>query len=156
MPAKKYIIILSAEEREKLERVCRSHRHSAREKKRARILLMADTGVSHAQGGSWADAAIAQKVECDVLTVERVRQRAFERGALASLKRQEQQNRKARALDGAGEAALLAITCSTPPDGAARWSLRLLRERLIEMEMVENIGQETIRSTLKKTPSSRG
>jgi len=80
-----------------------------------------------------------------------VRQRASERGALDSVVRAAQTKRKARALDGAGEAHLVALTCSAPPEGFARWTLRLLRARLIEMEVVESIGQETIRQTLKKT-----
>ena len=68
----------------------------------------------------------------------------------------EQEKRKARKLDGAQEAQLIAVTCSAPPAGAARWSLKLLRARLIEMEVVESIGQETVRTTLKKIRSSRG
>jgi hypothetical protein len=170
MPAKKYIIRLSAEERAELERVSRSHRRSEREKKRARILLLCDTGVSREEGGSYLDEggsyldeggsyldeAITTFLGCGRLTVARVRQRAIERGALASLTRQEQLNRKERVLEGAGEAALVALTCSALPQGEARWSLRLLREKLIEMEVVENIGTETIRQTLKKTRSSRG
>jgi len=156
MPAKKYIICLTPEEREELEQVSRSHRRSAREKMRARILLLCDTSLGREEGASGIDEEIVAQLGCAMPTVFKVRQRALERGAVASLRRQEQQNRKARALDGVGEAHLVALTCSTPPEGAARWSLRLLRERLIEMEVVENIGMETLRQTLKKTPSSRG
>ena len=85
-----------------------------------------------------------------------LRRRAVERGALESIRRGEQKQRKARKLDGRQEAQLVALTCLAPPEGHARWSLRLLRERLIEMEVVEQIGWETIRSTLKKINSSHG
>ena len=83
-------------------------------------------------------------------------QKAIERGAVAAIEHKEQEKRKARKLDGAQEAKLIALTCSAPPDGQKRWSLRLLRDRLIEMEVVEDIGTETIRTTLKKMNSSRG
>ena len=85
-----------------------------------------------------------------------VRRRAIERGALAVVERAEQVRRKARKLDGHQEAHLVAVACSTPPDGASTWTLRLLRDRLLELEVVEHIGLETIRQTLKKTRSSRG
>jgi hypothetical protein len=156
MPAKKYIICLSPEEREELEQVSRSHRRSGREKMRARILLLCDTNLGREEGASRIDEEIAIQLGCGMPTVFKVPKRAVERGVVASLIRQEQHNRKARALDGVGEAHLVALTCSTPPEGEARWSLRLLRERLIEMEVVEHVGLETVRRTLKKTPSSRG
>lgn len=125
-------------------------------KRRARVLLLSDQSCPRARGGSRTDAEIAHQVRCSPLTVSNIRRRAFERGVLESLQRAEQQKRKARRLDGRGEAQLVAITCSTPPEGHARWSLVLLRERLIEMQIVDHIGLETIRSTLKKTRSSRG
>lgn len=156
MPAKKYIICLCPEERKEVEHVSRSNRRSIREKMRARILLLCDTSLSREEGASRIDEEIVAQLGCGMPTVFKVRKRAVERGAVASLVRQEQHNRKARALDGAGEAHLVALTCSAVPLGEARWSLRLLREKLIEMEVVENIGQETIRRTLKKTHSSPG
>jgi transposase len=99
---------------------------------------------------------LAARYKVNPLTVANVRRRAHERGVLASLVRGEQRQRKVRWLDGEQEAQLVAVVCSTPPDGAARWSLRLIRERLVELEVVESIGLETIRTTLKKTRSSRG
>ena len=156
MSQKKHIVSLSEEERTALEQVSNSNRRSEREKKRARMLLLCDAHHPREAGGSRSDEEVAGQLRCSSATVYRVRQRACERGALEVVRRQEQQRRKARKLDGAGEAALVAVTCSAPPEGAARWTLRLLRERLIEMEMVESIGQETIRTTLKKTLSSRG
>ena len=156
MPAKKHLVKLSSGERAQLEKVSQSNRRSVREKTRARILLWSDMGLSREEGGSLRDSEIAAQLKVSPLTVSKVRQRAQERGALASVKRQEQHRRKARKLDGSQEAQLIAIACSARPDGAARWSLRLIRERLIEMEIVETIGLETIRTTLKKTHSSRG
>ncbi len=85
-----------------------------------------------------------------------MRKKAVERGAVAAIEHKEQEKRKARKLDGEQEAKLIALTCSAPPEGQQRWSLRLLRERLIELEVVEEIGRETIRTTLKKMNSSRG
>jgi transposase len=156
MSAKKNIILLSEEERVALEKVSLSTRRSVREKTRARILLLSDTGRSREEGGSLSDLAIAAALKVSKATVVSVRQRACERGALGCIERQEQLQRKARKLNGEQEAQLLALACSPLPLGQAHWSLRLLRERLIELEVVEHIGLETIRSTLKKTRSSRG
>jgi len=156
MPAKKYVVTLSVEERVALGKVSVSNRRSVREKKRARMLLLCDSGVSREDGGSQSDHAIALRLKVSALTVSNVRQRACERGALDSVVRAAQTKRKARALDGVGEAHLVALTCSAPPEGCARWTLKLLRERLIEREVVESIGQETIRQTLKKTRSNLG
>ncbi len=99
---------------------------------------------------------MAARFKVNPLTVANVRQRAHERGAVASLVRGEQKQRRARRLDGVAEARLVAVTCSAPPQGCASWSLRLIRERLIELDVVDSIGLETIRQTLKKTRSNRG
>lgn len=156
MPSKQHIITLTAEERRQLEMVSRSTRRGILEMKRARILLGSDTSVPRELGGSMTDGELAKRYKSNTLTVSNVRRRAHERGAVVSIKRADQPNRKARRLDGAGEAVLLATVCSAPPDGNAQWSLRLIRERLIELEVVETIGHETIRQTLKKTNSNRG
>ena len=156
MSRKQHLINLSLEERSGLEKVAHSNRASIREKSRARILLLSDVSHAREQGASQTDAEIVKQVGCSSLTVYNVRRRAIERGILESIRRGEQKQRKARKLDGRGEAQLVAVTCSAPPQGRARWSLVLLRERLIEMQVVEHIGLETIRQTLKKTRSSRG
>ncbi len=154
MPAKKHIITLTDEERAQLERFLRFTRRSPREKMRARILLLSDTA---REGGSLKDRDIAQQLRCAPLTVSQVRTRAIERGgALATVRHKEQARCKARALDGAQEAQLIALTCSAPPEGRKRWSLKLLQERLIALEAVETIGCETIRRTLEKTRLSLG
>ncbi len=156
MSAKKHIIELSASEREALEKVSRSNRRSVREKTRARILLLCDGNRSHPASGSGKDQEVAQRLGCTAWTVSQVRRRACERGVLQVVAHREQERRKERKLDGRQEAALVAVTCSTPPPGHSRWSLRLLRERLVEMEVVEHIGLETVRTTLKKMLSSHG
>jgi len=156
MTAKKHIIALHDQERAQLEQIAHSNRRSIREKTRARILLMTDANCPREGGGSWPDDAVARRLGCTTWTVSQVRRRACDRGALEVISHQEQPQRKARKLDGRQEAQLVALTCSTPPKGYSRWSLVLLRERLIEMEVVEQIGLETIRQTLKKMHSSRG
>jgi len=156
MPSKKHRIRLNEHERVELLKAAQSNRRSVREKTRARALLLSDESCPRSEEGSLRDAEIAVRLGCSALTVSNIRQRACERGALESTRRSAQKHRKSRKLDGRGEATLVAVTCSSPPTGQARWSLRLLRERLIEMEVVEAIGLETIRTTLKKTHSNRG
>lgn len=156
MPAKVRHICLSPEERAALEKLSGSNRCSEREKKRARMLLLCDSNVSREAGGNRTDDEVAFHLKCSPNTVYLLRQRALERGTLAVVQRAEQTSRKARKLDGIQEAHLVTIVCSTPPAGAARWSLRLIRDRLIELEVVEGIGLETIRTTLKKISSNRG
>ena len=153
MPAKKNIITLTDEERRQLESLARSTRRSPREKMRARILLLRDAG---REGGSLPDGEIARQLRCAPLTVSQVPTRAAERGALAATRHKEQERPKARALGGEQEAYLVALSCSAPPEGQKRWSLKLLKERLIEREIIENIGCQTIRRRRKKTRSSRG
>ena len=155
MSTKKNIVTLSHPEREALTKISCSNHHSIREKKRERILLLSDVNCSREPGAGRTDSEIAHQLGCRPLTVSNIRKRACQRGVLESLKRGEQTNRKARKLDGRGEGQLVALTCSAPPEGYSRWSLVLLRERMIEMQIVEHIGLETIRSTLKKTRSKK-
>jgi hypothetical protein len=153
MPAKRYVVELTAEERQRLTRLISAGRASARTLTRARILLKAD----QAQGGpAWDDARIAAALDCGGRTVERVRQRLVERGLEAALTHAPQDRpRRRRVLDGAAEARLIALACSQPPDGRAGWTLRLLAGRLVELRVVEAVSRETVRRALKKTNSSR-
>lgn len=153
MPAKKYHIALTDEQRAKLDSIARSYRHSKRERDRAKILLLADT---RGEAAGMEDAPIAQKVGCTLLTVGKVRERAVTRGILESLPHKEQENRKPRRLDGEAEAQLVTIACSQAPDGRKRWTLQLIKERLIQMEVVESIDNATICRTLKKTRLNPG
>ena len=153
MPAKQYIVTLTDEQRQEMERVSASNKRSLRERIRARILLLADTARSD---GGHKDQDIAQAVRACPMTVSRVRRRFYEGGLKGALKHKEQMTRKWRLLGGEAEAHLIALTCSTPPDGRKRWSLHLLKDKLIEQRLVDTVSHETIRQTLKKTNSSPG
>lgn len=152
MPAK-YIVTLTPEQREHLQRTVRAHKSSARQRTRARILLAADT--SQATGAA-PESVICHKARTSLSTVVRVKRRFVEGGLEAALTHKAQANRKAKALDGRAEAHLIALVCGTPPDGYKRWSLHLLKDALIEAHLTDTVSHETIRQTLKKTNSSRG
>src|SRR5262245_44575339 len=128
MPAKKYHVGLTPEERQQTQIVARSNKRSRRERTRARILLLADTNGPDA---GLRDEIICQHVRACLLTVQRVRKRFAEGGLQAALVHPEQTQRKARALDGEAEAFLIATVCGAAPDGQKRWSLHLLKDRLI-------------------------
>lgn len=149
MPRKKYLVTLTPEERQHLTGLVSAGKRSARTVTRARILLKAD----QADGGpAWEDARIAEALGCGHRTVERVRERFVERGLEAALvHRPQDQPSRPRTLDGAAEARLLAVACSQPPAGRARWTLKLLANKLVELEVVEAISDETVRRALKKT-----
>ena len=150
--AKRYRVTLTAGERGELERMIARGKADARRLAHARVLLQAD----EAEGGpGWTDAAIAAAVRVSLRTIERARQRFVERGLAAALLPEPSPRIYARKLDGEGEAYLVALACSRPPEGQARWSLRLLAERMVELEHVDTLSHETVRQTLKKTSSSR-
>lgn len=150
---KKYIVQLTAEQRQELEQLIRQGTQSARVLSHARILLKVDAG---AQGPAWSDTATAAAVEVDSLTVSRTRQRFAAGGLDRALHRKVQEHRPARRLDGAGEAHLLALVCGPAPEGTVRWSLRLLADRMVELGHVDALSHETVRQVLKKGNSSRG
>ena len=106
--------------------------------------------------GGMTDEEIARSLQIASATVERVRRRCVEEGIEAALGRREQQSRRPKKLDGAAEAHLIALACGEPPEGRARWTLRLLADRLVECEIVDRIHPETVRKTLKKTRSGPG
>ena len=157
MSIKKYVIALEDEQRSKLEIVARSHQSSKRERDRAKILLLADTRVEpEGQAARLTDSQIAASVGCTPCAVSLIRKRASVRGVLDCVRHKEQVNRKARRLDGAGEAQLVTLACSQAPEGRKRWTMQLLREQLIQMQVVESIDGATICRTLKKMRSSPG
>ena len=153
--AKKYRIHLTGEEQEELKGLVSKGKAAAYRQTHARILLLSDENQA---GGAMRDADIAQALKVGAATVERVRRRCVEEGLARALGRKEQVNRIPRKLDGEGEgeAHLTALACSQPPDGRAGWTMRLLADRLVEREIVDNISPETVRRCLKKTGSSLG
>ena len=147
MKKNKHKVELTAEDRQTLETlVCRGE-HNALEIRRAHILLKAD-----ANGPAWTDAKIAEAFGCHEQTVYNVRKRWTERGGLPALKRklQSRPSRWSPKLDGQGEARLIALACSDPPEGFSQWTLQLLADQLVELEIVESIALEAVRQTLKK------
>jgi transposase len=150
---KKYRVTLAAEERDELERLLSRGKADVRCLKHAQILLKADEA---AGGPSWSDERIAEAFDAGVATVERLRQRFVEEGVQAALRTYRTGTRVyERKLDGAQEAHLIALACSAPPEGRARWTLRLLAARMVELAHVDTLSYETVRQTLKKTRSSR-
>ncbi len=149
---KKYPVILSETEQQELKRLIAAGTAPARKLTHARILLKADQST---EGPGWVDEKVAQAVEVSQPTVARVRKQYFEEGLEAALNRRPPKREYHRKLDGEQEARLLALACSEPPEGQARWSLRLLADRLVELEVVEEVSYQTVRRTLKKTTSSR-
>ena len=139
---KTYRLKLTEAERADLERLLSRGKAAARTLTHARILLKADEGVA---GPRWTDDAIAEALDINRSTVERVRVRCVEEGVDSALR-----PRPSRQLR------LVALACSKPPKGRGRWSMRLLADKLVELEIVDAISYETVRRTLKKTTSSRG
>jgi transposase len=153
MPKKHYVVTLTAAERSSLQALIAKGKVAARKRLHAQILLKADAGP---EGAGWKDQQIADAFDVGRCTVERLRQRFVEQGLEAALVRKPQQNRIPRKIDGAAEAHLIAAACGKPPAGRKGWTLRLLADRLVELELVDSISYETVRRTLKKTKSSRG
>ena len=143
---KRYIVRLTDEERRLLLALISKGTTAAYKIKHANILLKAD-----ANGTNWTDAQLAEAFSTTLNTVRNIRQRFVTRGFEAALGRKKRETRsRQRALDGHQEARLIALRCSVPPTGHAKWTLRLLAEKLVELEVVQQISPETIRQTLKK------
>lgn len=145
--AEKYIVNLSAEERTHLQDLTRKGTGPARRATRAHILLHADEGAT--------DEAIAQALHVGVSTVHRTRQRCVEEGLEAALRERPRPGAQ-RKLDGKQEAYLVALACSEPPPGHARWTMHLLADKLVSLEMVPSLSDETVRRLLANSRSSRG
>jgi transposase len=146
MPKKKYLVDLTADERESLRQLVRRGKHSSRKVTRARILLLATEGAT--------DEQIVAALSIGVATVERTRKRFVEEG-LECLNERPRRG-QARKLTGKQEAHLVAVACSTPPEGRARWTLSLLAEKVVELKFAATIARETVRQVLKKTNLDRG
>ena len=149
----KYAVDLSEAERARLRTLIGRGEAPARLLTHARILLKADQGEG---GPAWTDAAIAGALEVHPATVARVRRAYAEGGLDAALVRKAPDRVYPRALDGKAEARLVALACGEPPAGRERWTLRLLADELVRLEVVEAVSHETVRRTLKQTSSSPG
>ncbi len=148
-----YRVVLTAEQRAELRGLIGTGAAPARMLTRARILLKANQGEG---GPAWTDAAIAGSVEVHPATVARVRRAFVEDGLAAALDRKSPDRTYPRVLDGAAEAHLVALACGAPPAGRERWTLRLLADALVRLEVVEAVSHEAVRRTVKQTNSSRG
>ena len=147
------MVRLTDEERTEREDLIRTGKRAASVLIHARILLKTDAG---ANGPGWDDDRITEALECGVSTVYRVRQAFVEEGLTAALFRKKPTGRQYRKLDGTQEAHLIALACGAPPEGRTSWTLRLLADRWVELEVIDAISPECVRMTLKKTNSSRG
>lgn len=147
----KYVVRLSDAERERLSGLVARGRVAATVRQRALILLKADV-----EGPAWTDEQIAELAQVGRSTVHRVRQRCVEEGLEAAIQRKPSPQRQYRKLDGVQEAKLIALACSSPPAGRVCWTMQLLADKLVELNVIDSISRDTIRVTLKKTRSSRG
>jgi len=153
MPAKKYRVRLTTEERDYLKQLKRKGKISARKLAHAQILIHADESRA---SGALKDADIMQAIQVSRLTVERVRKRFVEEGMESALNPRIQARRRPKKLDGKAEAFLLATACSAAPEGRCDWTLQLLADRLVECKIVDSISGETVRQVLKKTNLNPG
>ena len=145
---KKYKVTLTPEERHSLEQMVRAGKTPTRTLTRARVLLKADCSEGRA---GWTDEQIVAALEVGRATVERIRQRFVEESFETALYSRRPDRRYPHKLDGEAEAHLVALACTKPPAGRARWTVRLLTGRLVELGVVEAVSRETVRRVLKKT-----
>jgi hypothetical protein len=143
---KKYVVRLTDAERETLQQILRKKRVASQTVRRAQILLKADAG-----GPQWTDARIAEAFNCAVHTVELVRERLVTEGFEVTLNGKPKSRFRGKALDGEQEAKVIALRLGPPPRGFANWSLRLVAEQAVVLEIAESTNRETVRRTLKKT-----
>ena len=146
MPQKRYIVRLTAQEREVCRETLRKLNGSSEKVRRAQVLLKAD-----ADGPAWTDERIADAFSCRTKTVENIRQRCVLQGFEQALERKRREFPPTRNCSGEQEAHIIALRLGPPPKGYANWSLRLLARRVVELAIIESISHETIRRTLKKT-----
>lgn len=152
MTNKKWVVELGRDERDELTRLINKGKTAARKILKARILLKADAGLL---GDCWTDERIIEALDTNVNQVARVRRKFVEEGLKAVFTRKERARPPRQPIfDGESEAQLVALACSTPPDGHARWTIRLLAEKVVEMEIVETTHFNTVGRVLKKTRSN--
>lgn len=146
---KRYIVKLDKDERKELSQLIKTEKIAAKKRTHAQVLLLADSGK---HGPAWKDEAIAEACQVTVQTVENIRKRLVLEGLESALSRKKQlRPSRQRILDGEKEAKVVATCCGSAPSGRARWTLRLLTERVVELNIVESVSHETVRRCLKKT-----
>ncbi len=153
MPAKKYRVKLSKEERSELIDLKSRGKIAARKLNHIQILLLADEA---SESGGWKDADVAQATSVSVLSVERIRKQFVEQGLECAINPKVSTRTYTRKLDGEAEAFLVATACSSAPDGYSDWTMQLLAQRLVECEIVDSISSECVRQTLKKMTLNPG
>jgi len=153
MPAKKYRVTLTKEEQTELKELVSKGKTSARKLTRARILLLAN---EKGERQGYKDAEIVAALGVSRPTVERTRRVCVEEGIEAALKHKRAYRRRGKVVDGEVEARLIALACSDAPEGREKWTMQMLADKLIELDVVETISDETVRTTLKKTNLSHG
>ena len=142
----KYVARLNDSERQSLQELLAGKRVAADKLLRARILLKADV-----DGPAWSDPEIADAFDVGASTIHRLRQRLVEEGLEAALVRRPSSQQRIKKIDGATEARLIVIACGSAPEGRARWTLQLLADKMVELQLVDSISAETVQTTLKKT-----
>jgi hypothetical protein len=147
---KKYVVRLTDAEQEVLNGLLKKRRVSAQKVLRARVLLKAD-----ADGPNWTDSEIADAFDCRTKTVENIRERLVTEGFEVALHGKPKSRVRGKVLDGDQEAKIIALRLGAPPSGFANWTLRLLAEQAVALEIVESVSHETLRGTLKKTTSRK-
>ena len=153
MPAKRYKVTLTPEEKSYLQGLVSKGKSAAHKLNRARILLKADEGE---KSSAWTDAQIREALSVNHSTVERTRQAFVEEGLEAALHRKKPSRPGHQKFDGAKEAHLIALACSPAPEGRQRWTLQLLADKMVELKHFDSISDEAVRQTLKKTNLSLG
>ena len=143
MPKKRYIVTLTAEERAYLRALITKGKAATYKQRHARVLLKTDQGP---HGEHWTDEEIEKALDVHATTVERLRKRFVEEGFEATLQRKEQKNRKAKKIDGRAEAHLVALACGDPPEGHKRWTLKLLADQLVVLELVDMASRDVVPS----------
>jgi transposase len=150
MPAKKYFVNLSQEEKEELQTLTKSGKTRARVQTRARVLLLCD------EHSDWSARKIAQSLMCSIATVERAKKNCVENGFEDAVYEKPRNRIYERKLDALAEAHLITLACSNPPEGRSVWTMQLLADELVALNLVDTLSDETVRRTLKKTKLSLG
>jgi len=145
---KKYIVELTSEERTELKATVKATRMAAHKRRHAQMLLKLDQGPD---GPGWTDSQVSAAFDCTVRSAERLRKRLVEGGLGTALEHGNRGSYRARALDGVAEAHLIALACGDPPEGYNRWTVRLLSDQMIALDLVESCSKSSVHRVLKKT-----